>query len=326
MSYTQLFNDVLKAESLAIEKASQNIKDEQVQNLINIYKSLEKSGGSLVLIGVGKSGIVAQKIASTFTSLGLSSYFIHPTEALHGDLGRINHNDAVCLISKSGSTEEIQKLLPYLPVEKESVIGLLGNISSSLASSCKVIFDCSVEKEACLNNQAPTTSSTLTLAMGDAMAVAYEKFIGLSKEGFAENHPGGILGKSLRMKVKSIMWKLEDCPVVNAHCKLKEILLAMTKNPVGGCAILDERGLLLGIIVEGDIRRALLEKENALESTAKSVMTKNPVVIAPDDLAFNALEKMEKREKQIDILPVVDSNNKFYGFIRLHDLMKEGFL
>jgi arabinose-5-phosphate isomerase len=211
---------------LAAEKI-QGLHGEEADKLVILFEKLRENNAALIFCGVGKSGIIAQKLASTFTSLGLHSFFLHPTEALHGDLGRVEKDDAIVFISKSGTTEEIVKLLPFLLQERTNMIALVGNCDSVISNECDIVFDCSVEKEACINNQAPTTSSTLALAMGDAMAVLYEAQIGLSKEGFAINHPGGILGKSLRMKVKDLMIKSSQCAVVSSDQKLQDVILAM---------------------------------------------------------------------------------------------------
>ena len=325
MSDISLFKNVLRQEANAINIAADKIDAESVDRLGKIYESLLANGGHLVFVGVGKSGQIGAKLASTFSSLGLPSYLLHPVEALHGDLGRVSAADVFVLISKSGSTEEVIKLLPFISGEKRNLIGLLGNIDSPLAQKCGLVFDCSVPAEACLNNQAPTTSSTVTLAIGDAMAVVFEKISGLSREKFAVNHPGGLLGKSLLMRVQDLMWPIEKCSVVKESSTLKEAILSMTKDNLGGCAVVDKKANLLGIIVEGDIRRVLTDSNYDLDVKVLNVMTKSPVMIKSDDLALTALKLMEDRKRQISILPVVNSENIFEGFIRLHDLLKEGF-
>ena len=188
-----------------------------------------KSGGSLIVSGVGKSGNVANKIASTFSSLGLSSYFLHPVEALHGDLGRVTKSDAIIWISNSGTTEEITKLLPYIDIPKEMMVALVGNVASPIAKSCSIVLDAGVDKEACINNLAPTTSTTVAMALGDALAVLYESIVGLSKEKYAQNHPGGLLGKSLRLKVENLMIEKDQCGCIDQKSSLKDAVLAMTK-------------------------------------------------------------------------------------------------
>lgn len=318
--------DVLELEAHALHIAAEKIKALEVlevDKLVDLYSKLKENDNALIFCGVGKSGIIAQKLASTFTSLGLHSFFLHPTEALHGDLGRVDKNDAIVFISKSGTTEEIVKLLPFLLQERTHMIALVGNTDSAIANECDIVFDCSVEKEACINNQAPTTSSTLALAMGDAMAVVYEKWIGLSKEGFAANHPGGLLGKSLRIKVRDLMTKASDCPIVSSSQTLQDVILLMTKFPVGGCAVVDDNKFV-GILVEGDIRRTFTRENQGLLTPVKDIMNANPISVGKDNLANEALLLMEGNKRSIQILPVIE-NGTFLGFIRLHDLLKEGF-
>jgi arabinose-5-phosphate isomerase len=326
MDSVNLFQRVLKAEAQALLDASEKITADQTNEIKRIFEYLTSLGGSLVVCGVGKSGLVGAKIASTFCSLGLPSFFLHPTEALHGDMGRIGKNDAILFLSKSGSTEEILKFIPFLDIPKELRISLLGNVESPIANESGVVLNCSVEREACLNDQAPTTSSTLALAMGDALAVFYEQLVGLSREGFASNHPGGLLGKSMRIQVKDLMWKIDDCPRVKADTAIKEVILEMTQKPVGACAVIDDGGKLLGLIVDGDIRRLFASSDSGLTSKVVDVMNKKPTTIAPTELAFTALKLMEERERPISLLPVTTEQNEFLGMVRIHDLWKEGLL
>ena len=247
MDYLEIMANVLELEAQSLKKAQGHLSVELGEKLANLFISLRAEKGRLVVSGVGKSGIIAKKIAATFQSLGLGSYFLHPTEALHGDLGLVEKGDALILISKSGNTEELLKLLPFLDIPEEKRIGLLGSVDSKLGEQCGIVLDCSVEAEACINNLAPTTSTTLALAMGDALSVLYENIVGLSKEDFAENHPAG-LGRALRLKVKDVMWKATDCPFVGPGATLQEIIIEMTKIPLGGLAVLDQ-GQFVGIIV-----------------------------------------------------------------------------
>jgi len=310
----------LEQVSLSIYQASTKLDEEK---LAIELKPLMLSAARLYTIGIGKSGFIAQKIASTFQSLGKPAYFLHPTEALHGDLGMVREDDIAILISNSGTTEEIQKLLPFLPIPKKNRIGLIGNINSPIAQACEVILDCHVEKESCLNNQAPTTSTSVALAMGDALAVYYEHLAGLTKEDFAKNHPGGKLGKSLSLKVSHLMLPLEECPILNKNQTLMEALLQMTDKPIGLCAICDENLNLEGIIVDGDIRRSLAKNPKALDLSIEEVLNINPISIGSDDLASAALNLMQKRDKPIQVLPVL-KNKKLMGALRLHDILKSG--
>lgn len=324
-NYLQVAQDVLHLEAAALTRAASLLQAAALQKAVDLFGMLHQTGGKLIFCGVGKSGIIAEKLAATFTSLGLPSLFLHPVEALHGDLGRVGKEDVMCFISKSGTTEEIMRLMPFVPMPVDLRIGLLG-APGSIAKYCGIVFDCSVEREACINNQAPTSSSTVALAVGDALAVVYESLVGLTKQGFAVNHPGGILGKSLIMKVQDLMWPLEDCPTLALGSTLQDVVLIMTKNPVGGLAITDQENHLLGIIVEGDIRRSLAKSKQGLQTLVDDIMNPTPITIGPQELAFKALEKMEKRTNQISILPVIDQENHFLGLIRLHDLWHEGFL
>jgi arabinose-5-phosphate isomerase len=324
MENLEILQNVLKLEAECLNLAATRINAGDADLALNILTELRRVEGSLVFCGVGKSGLIGEKLASTFTSLGLPSFMLHPVEALHGDLGRVSSKDVIVFLSKSGTTEEIMKLMPFLPVSKERRIGLLGNTKSVIAEECALNLDCSVEKEACLNNQAPTTSSTLALAMGDALAVLWEKLVGLSKESFAVNHPGGLLGKSLIIKVKDLMCAHNECATVDDSATLQDVILEMTKFPVGGCAIIDKDNTFKGILVEGDIRRTFTKESGGLDSKVTEILNSKPVSISRDDLALDALKLMEDRERQIDVLPVLDGD-KFLGFIRLHDLLREGF-
>ena len=326
MSQAKMMADVLRLEANVLNIAADKLEAAEtleVTKLIGLYDKIKLHNASLFFCGVGKSGIIAEKLASTFSSLGLPSFFLHPTEALHGDLGRVAKEDAIVFISKSGTTEEIVKLFPFLQQERTNLIGLVGNTNSIISHKCDIVFDCSVNSEACINNQAPTTSSTLALAMGDAMAVVYEHWVGLSKEGFALNHPGGILGKSLRIKVKDLMIKKEDCPIVSPKQTLQDVILLMTKYPVGGCAVVEENKFI-GILVEGDIRRTFTKENQGLQTKVLNIVNTKPVSIGKDHLASEALLLMEGNKRSIQIIPVVEGES-FLGFIRLHDLLKEGF-
>lgn len=323
-NYKNLFQGVLEEEAKALNMAKGKISDRVVDSLIQLFDFLRINQGSLIFCGVGKSGLIAQKIAATFTSLGQNSWFLHPTEALHGDMGRVRSQDVMVLISKSGTTEEIVKMFPFIPLKKDQLIALCGNSDSEIVKKCHLFIDCTVEKEACTNNLAPTTSSTLTLALGDAMAVVYEAWVGLSKEGFAKNHPAGFLGKSLLLKVESLMLNKSECPVVAKTTKMKDVLLAMTTYPTGLCSVTDNHGKLLGIVVEGDMRRHLPKYANFLEQEVSVIMNTKPKTISPLALAYDALNIMELGEKQISVMPVVNNEGEFLGILRLHDLLKSG--
>jgi arabinose-5-phosphate isomerase len=323
-SYQQLFQDVLLMESQAINQAKDRVMAEDIDRLLTIFQDLTTVGGHLIFSGVGKSALVAKKLSSTFVSLGLPSFFLHPTEALHGDLGMVNAQDALVLISKSGTTEELLKFLPYCPIPQERIIGLIGHLPSPLSKKCSVLFDCSIEREACVNNLAPTTSTTLVLAMGDAMAVLYESFSGLTRERFAVTHPGGQLGKSLLLKVSDVMIRRDHCAIVNRNDSVQELLMTMTRIPHGIAVILTEDNQLEGIVVEGDIRRCLMKyQETALTKKVYEMMNTHPITLNQEMKAIEALVTLEQRDKPLSVAPVLH-HHQFEGIIRVYDLVKEG--
>lgn len=323
MDHKNLFTQVLRTEAQALLDAAARIKDDEIKKLISIYELLAGTGGSLIISGVGKSGHIGTKIAATFSSLGLPSFFLHPTEAMHGDLGRVSKSDAIVLISKSGTTEELLNMLPYVQVPQERIIALVGKVDSPIARKAGIVIDAFVEKEACINDLAPTTSTTVALAMGDAMAVLYENVMGVSKEKFAVNHPAGLLGKSLSLTVDRLMIKCGDCPSVSENSTLQDAILVMTQKPVGMCAVL-EGNRIKGILVEGDIRRAFAKSADAIKTPVREIMTKEPTLISSSALAFEALKIMENPSRLLNVAPVVD-NGEFKGVLRLHDLFKAGF-
>ena len=322
----KIMQNALALESEALAVAGERLAEADVEALEKLFAGCIEVGGSLIFCGVGKSGHIALKLSSTFSSLGLASWFLHPVEALHGDLGRMHSEDAIIFLSKSGTTREILDIIPWLKMGKERRVGLLGNVQSALASEVGWVLDCSVAREACLNNLAPTTSSTVMLGMGDAMAVFYEHMVGLSPESFAVNHPGGLLGKSLKMRVIDLLLGRREVPIVNKSASMKDVIIEMTRFPVGACAILDGQGCMEGMIVEGDIRRAFNDSEKALAQKASEVMNIHPITVGAEQPAYDALLLMETGEKLISVLPVVDEKKKFLGFLRFHDLLKEGFI
>lgn len=323
MDHKNLFTQVLRDEARALELAAARFNDETIASVVKLFETLSQTGGSLIISGVGKSGHIATKIASTFSSLGLPSFFLHPTEAMHGDLGRVTKLDAIVLISKSGTTEELLNLLPYVQVPKERIVALVGKKDSPIAHKAGIVLDASVEKEACINDLAPTTSTTLALAIGDALAVLYENVLGVSKEKFAINHPAGLLGKSLSLTVDRLMIASSECPTVLESASLQDAILAMTQKPVGMCAVIDGKKLL-GILVEGDIRRAFAKSPDAIKTPVKNLMTAKPTSLSPSTLAFDALKTMENPDRPLNVAPVT-LNGEFCGVLRLHDLFKAGF-
>lgn len=323
MSHKNLFTQVLITEAKALEAAAARFDDKTADQLVGLFELLATTGGSLIISGVGKSGHIGTKIAATFSSLGLPSFFLHPTEAMHGDLGRVTKSDAIVLISKSGTTEELLNMLPYVSVPKERIVALVGKVNSPIAHASGIVLDGSVDKEACINDLAPTTSTTVALALGDAMAVLYENVLGVSKEKFAVNHPAGLLGKSLSLTVDRLMIRASDCPEVSETATLQDAILAMTQKPVGMCAVISN-GKFLGILVEGDIRRAFAKSADAIKTPVKDLMTTRPTTLTTNTLAFDALKIMEGGQRLLNVVPVLNEGD-FKGVLRLHDLFKAGF-
>ncbi|MEO5995268.1 MAG: KpsF/GutQ family sugar-phosphate isomerase [Chitinophagaceae bacterium] len=278
--------------------------------------------GRLVVSGIGKSAIIAQKIVATLNSTGTPGLFMHAADAIHGDLGMVQEQDVVMLISKSGNSPEIKVLVTLVKNFGNTVIAMVGNLESYLARHADIVLNTTVSKEACPNNLAPTSSTTAQLVMGDAMAVCLMEQHGFTGEDFAKFHPGGILGKKLYMRVHDLYTENEK-PYVFIDQNLKEVIVEMTKKRLGVTAVIGENDLLLGIITDGDLRR-MLEKDVSLQQvTAKDIMTANPKTIAPFELAVQALDEL--RKYSITQLAVCDQG-KYLGIIHLHDLIKEGLI
>ena len=278
--------------------------------------------GRLVISGIGKSAVIAQKIVATLNSTGSPSIFMHAADAIHGDLGIVQQDDVVMIISKSGESPEIKVLVPLIKNFRNVLIGMIGNTDSYLAKQADIILNTTVEQEACPNNLAPTTSTTAQLVMGDALAVCLMELKGFSTDDFAKFHPGGTLGKKLYLRVADLYIKNEK-PKLAKDKLLRDVIVEISSKRLGATAVVDHDDKLLGIITDGDLRR-MLEKEIALDKvTAADIMTVNPKTIGADELAVNALDLM--RKKSISQL-VVTHNETFLGFIHLHDLIREGLI
>jgi len=313
-------SELLKLEANAIEQAAKRLKKSVVEQTIGI---LESCKGKIIVIGIGKSGIIAQKIAQTLTSTGTVAIFVHPSDALHGSLGIITNGDVVIALSNSGETDEILLLLPSLKTRKICLISIVGNIASTLARQSDVVLDASVDQEACPLNLAPTCSTTVALAIGDALAMTLMEAKNLTAEDFAANHPAGRLGKRLTLKVLNLM---HDSPNVSAAAGWLEVVKAISKHALGAVNVVGESKRLIGIVTDGDLRRTIEKTapENFSALTAEQMMTVNPTTAAPEMLAFAALQLMENRPMQISVLPVVDENEICVGLLRLHDVVRSG--
>ncbi|OIO37249.1 MAG: hypothetical protein AUJ72_04900 [Candidatus Omnitrophica bacterium CG1_02_46_14] len=283
-----------------------------------------KSKGRVVVTGMGKPGFIAQKISATLSSTGTPSLFLHPAEALHGDLGRVMKNDVVIAFSNSGQTEEIIKLLPVIQKIGAKLIAVTGNPKSILAKYSDITLDAGVKKEACALNLAPTASTTVMLALGDALALAVSEKKGFKEEDFAFYHPGGNIGKKLLLKVSDIMRTGQDHPVVSENLKVKEALYCITRARAGSASVVNSKGKLSGIFTDGDLRRHLEAGEKILGLPVRDVMTKNPITIAPNILAVEA--SIILRNRKIDELPVVDKKYRPLGLLDVQDLLKAGIV
>jgi arabinose-5-phosphate isomerase len=313
----------LAKEVLAIEaEGISGLISKLDHNFIRAVEVILKAAGRIIITGVGKSGIVARKIVATLNSTGTSALFLHPVEAMHGDLGMISPQDVILALSNSGETSELNILLPSLKRLGVPLIALTGRIDSTLARHSDVIIDVGVPREACPLGLAPTASTTAALAMGDALAVALLTQRGFQASDFRRFHPGGNLGARLSLAIREVMLSGERVPRVNQNLKLAEALDEIDQKGFGATLVVNEAGLLQGIFTDGDLRRCLKKYPDIQDKTMGEVMTASPYAIGPESLASQALEFME--QKAITVLPVVDERKKVLGIIHLHDLLGRG--
>src|SRR5215510_2473047 len=314
---------LLKLESDAIAQTATRLSLTEVERVIDLLAGCR---GKVVILGVGKSGIIAQKIAATMTSTGTSALYLHPSDALHGGLGIVQADDVVIILSNSGETDELVAMLPYLKNRQAGIVAIVGNLNSTLARRADAVLDASVDQEACPLNLAPTTSTTVALAIGDALAMTLMKVKGLTPDDFAVNHPAGRLGKRLTLRVADLMHHGEENPTIAAGSSWIEVVRAISRGGLGAVCVVDAAGRLAGIITDGDLRRAIEQTshESLAKLTSDDFMTRKPIVALPELLAFDALRLMEDRPSQISVLPVVDSDQICVGLIRLHDIVRSG--
>ena len=305
-------------EAAAVQQLSKQL-DESFEKIIDC---LAKCTGRIVISGIGKSAIIAQKIVATFNSTGSPAIFLHAADAIHGDLGMVQQDDVVIVISKSGESPEIKILLPLIKNFGNCLIAITGNLESYLAKKSDFVLNTTVDQEACPNNLAPTTSTTAQLVMGDALAICLMEKKGFNTADFARFHPGGALGKKLYLRVKDLYADHEK-PEVKTGASIKEVIMEMTKKRLGVTAVLSDHNKLVGIITDGDLRRMLEKTETIQNITAIDIMTKHPKTIGPNEMAVNALDLM--RTNSITQL-VVAENENYFGILHLHDLVKEGLL
>jgi arabinose-5-phosphate isomerase len=319
-------------ESLADGRRVLEIEARAVQSLVDrldakfakAVQLLVQCKGKVVVSGMGKSGLIGQKIAATLASTGTSSFFLHPAEGVHGDLGMLARRDALVAISNSGETQELLQLLPFVKRLGIPVIAFTGRMTSTLAKNADVALDVSVQEEACPMGLAPTASTTATLALGDALAVALLQKREFKEEDFARFHPGGTLGRRLLVRVKDLMHAESEMPMVQATVGGMAAMLEMTAKKLGMTTVVDQEGLLVGVITDGDLRRFIQRGTDLLKTTAQELATTNPKSIGPDELAAKAVEMMERFS--ITTLVVTENERNIRGVIHLHDLLKNGIV
>ena len=312
----KIARETIAIELAAVAKLESSINDDFV-NAINLILSVK---GRLIVAGIGKSANIANKMVATFNSTGQPAVFLHAADAIHGDLGNIQDGDVIICISKSGNTAEVKALVPFIKNMGNKIIALTGNPKSFLAIESDFTLDVSVEKEACPNNLAPTSSTTAQLVMGDAIAVSLLACKDFSEEDFARFHPGGILGKRLNIKVQDLI--SDYTPKVNPNASINEVIIEISQNRLGVTAVLNDKKLA-GIITDGDLRRMLENEKDISSLCAKDIMSCDPKITKPDDLAYNALKEMEQNNiTQLIVL----KREKYLGVIHIHDIIKEGII
>ncbi len=313
--------ETLKIETEALERLSARIDDE----FEAAAQAILACKGRVIVSGIGKSGHVGQKIAASLASTGTPSFFMHPAEAFHGDLGMVTQNDIVLAISNSGETNEMINILPVIRRIGAKIIALCGRRDSTLGKNSDYFIDAGVEKEACPLGLAPTASTTAALAMGDALAMALLAARNFTEQDFAVFHPGGSLGRKLLLTVENVMRSGEDNPIIEAGRTAKEALFIMTSTGVGATSVVDAEGKFIGLVTDGDVRRCLAKGPEFLNERVEHFMTRNPETIAKDKLAASALSLMEKHQpRPITVLPVVDEQGMPLGIVHLTDLLRQG--
>lgn len=319
----------LQEEAGAIAAAAERLESDQVESALQLLELCADRKAKLVITGVGKSGIVARKIAATFSSIGLMALYLNPLDALHGDLGVVAADDVCLLLSNSGETTELLEVLPHLKRRGTARIALVGRADSSLARGSDVVLEASVDKEVCPLNLAPTASTAVAMAIGDALAAVWMERRGISPADFALNHPAGSLGKRLTMTVADLMVPRAQLPALESDTPLPEVISRLTTGSIGSGWVADPTSpdRLLGLITDGDLRRALRDHSSDQWAALRAcdLMTSDPITTRPDVLAVEAIKAMEhNRRKAVSVLPVVDEEQTLQGLLRLHDLVQAG--
>ena len=321
----ELKNKIIEAGKRVLRIESESVADlmDRIDStFVDVVALIDACPGQLVVMGIGKSGLVGQKIAATFSSVGLPAVFLHAAEASHGDLGIIGKEDIILAISNSGETEEMVKLLPVINRRKCTLIAMTGNADSTLAKRAHYVLNVGVKEEACPENLVPTASTTATMAMGDTLAMGLLEKRGFKPDDFALNHPGGSLGRKLLVTVADVMHAGDTTPTVPENAEIYEVLTEMSRKRLGTTLVVDGEGRMLGIITDGDLRRLMESKRDISEVSAFDLMSTNPKTVKKDDMATKALQMME--EYSITCIVVSEDGRQIDGMVHLHDLLRSG--
>ena len=324
-THISLGQATMLVEAKAITSASQRLGAEFAQ-AVRVITEMSNLGNKLIFCGIGKSGHIAKKLSTTFMSAGISCIFLHASEAIHGDLGIYKPGDVTILLSKSGSSEEIVRILPIIKGFESKVIAILGRLKSPIGEAADIVLDASVEKEGDALNLLPTASTAVALALGDALASAVISAKGFTSEEFARYHPGGQLGRNLLLTVGDVMHKLDKIACLSPKQTLRDAVMEMTQFSLGLACVVDDDGVLMGVVTDGDVRRLLPKKEMVLDLPLSECMTANPLSVTPEILLREALRIMEDRPSQISVMPVIEkTSNQLLGLIRVHDIHQTNF-
>ncbi len=309
--------NVIKIEYNQIKSLLERIDD----NFINAVETIASSSGRLIVAGIGKSANISSKLVATFNSTGQPAIFLHAADAVHGDLGNIQKGDVVLCLSKSGNTDEIKSLVSNIKVLGNSIISLCGNPLSFLSKSSDIFINASVSEEACPHDLAPTSSTTVQLVLGDALAVCLLEYKGFTKEDFAKFHPGGILGKKLTLSIENLTNK--NKPKVYKNTSIKDVIIEISKNRLGATVVCNKENQVIGIITDGDLRRCFENNTDLKTLVANDIMSKNPLMVEPSSLVYDAFKKMKSK----NITQLVVSEHKIYfGIVHIHDIINEGII
>jgi arabinose-5-phosphate isomerase len=319
--------DILKEMTRVIDveiEALQSVRDSMGSKFEAAVRMIAGAKGQVVVTGIGKSGIIANKIAATFRSTGTQSIFLHASEALHGDIGAVGRHDVMIAIGKSGETSELNDLLRFVKKSGARVISITSNATSAMAKLSDIVLDLRVPKEACPLNLAPTASTTAALAVGDAIAVTLMKMKNIGPADFARHHPGGQLGRRLLLTIGDVMRKGDDNPIISSEQPVEEMIVQMTAFLVGAISVVNRRGELLGLVTDYDIRKALASRKGITSMKITDIMNPSPIVVHSDQMAVEALELMRSRKKPITVLPVLNGKKKVIGMVHIHNLIAAG--